>query len=331
MHNLKYQYIAFSLLLLFYLTTSCLPIWAQDVTSQENAQLSNTDQDDCKEIVKIRSELVLIDVSIIDKNNRFVTGIDRGKFQVFENQAAQKIDFFSQEQVPISYGIVVDTSGSMRARLSTVIKAAQTLIDLSRPGDEVFIVDMKDSRRIELIKDFTKDFASAKEALDNMVAGGGTALLDGIFVAGEHAKRGMHRRKALVVISDGDERDSSFTINETLDRLRELDVQLYMIGFPDDLGDGSVLFRRSPKKRAVYLINKLTSESGGQCYFPKDLKELEQIGEKIASDLRSQYIIGYHPNNQKLDGGFRRIQVKLVDNKDHYAVRTRSGYYATTD
>ncbi|MBL8152135.1 MAG: VWA domain-containing protein, partial [Blastocatellia bacterium] len=169
-----------------------------------------TDKED-EGTIKIRADLVLIDVTVLDKNNKFVKGLDRNKFQVYEDQILQNVEFFSQDQVPISYGIVLDTSGSMRRRLPTVIKAAKSLIQLSKPDDEVFIVDMKDSQNIELIEDLTTNLDDANDALDNMVAGGGTSLLDGIVVSGEHAKQGKHRRKALVVISDGDERDSTYS------------------------------------------------------------------------------------------------------------------------
>jgi Ca-activated chloride channel family protein len=288
---------------------------------------SNPDPEQEDGVFKIDAQLVTLDVSILDKNNKFITGIQQNKFQVFEDQIAQKIEFFSQEEVPISYGIVIDTSGSMRKRLSTVVKAAKTLISLSRPGDEVFIIDMKDTSNIELLEDFTTSMEDANDALDNMVSGGGTSLLDGVVLGGEHAKAGKNRRKALLVISDGDERDSTYTVEQTLDKLREFDVQLYMIGFPEEVAEDGGLFKRSPRKKAIELINKLTTESGGQAYFPRDLADLEPIAKKIGADLRSQYSIGYYPSNSKLDGSFRKLKVVLNDNKD-YAVRTRSGYYA---
>jgi Ca-activated chloride channel family protein len=304
------------------------PPTKQKEKSSRSNRGSNIDQDEGGVLVKDQSNLVTLDVSVLDKNNKFIKGLAQGKFQVFEDQIQQKIEFFSQEQVPISYGIVVDTSGSMRKRLATVIKAAKTLISLSKPGDEVFIVDMKDTQNIELLEDFTTSLQDANDALDNMVAGGGTALLDGITVAGEYARKGSNRRKAILVISDGDERDSTYTVDQTLDKLREFDVQLYMIGFPEEVSEDGGLFKRSPRKKAIDLINKLTAESGGQAYFPKDLADLEPIARKIGEDLRSQYSIGYYPSNTKQDGAFRKLQVKLMENKDQLAVRTRAGYYA---
>jgi Ca-activated chloride channel family protein len=287
---------------------------------------ANNDQEGGNIIID--TNLVVVDVTVLDKNNKFIKGLTQNRFQVFEDQINQNIAHFDQEQVPISYGIVVDTSGSMRKRLPTVIKAAKTLIALSKPGDEVFIVDMKDSQNIELLEDFTTSLDDANDALDNMVAGGGTALLDGIVVSGEYAHKGRNRRKAIVVISDGDERDSSYTVDQTLDKLREQDVQLYIIGFTDDLSEDAGIFKRSPKKKAVDLITKLATESGGQSYFPRELGDLEQIAQKIGNDLRSQYTISYYSSNEKRDGTFRKVQVKLLDNKEQYAVRTRSGYYA---
>ncbi|MEW6734873.1 MAG: VWA domain-containing protein [Acidobacteriota bacterium] len=150
-------------------------------------------------------------------------------------------------------------------------------------------------------------------------------------VSAEYARKGKYRRKALVVVSDGDDRDSSFTIEQTIDKLSEFDVQLYFIGFPDDLSEDSGIFKHSPRKKAIELINKLTSESGGQAYYPKELTDLESIAQKIGTDLRSQYTIGYYPSNQKQDSSFRRLQVRLTDNRDQYAIRTRSGYYAAKE
>jgi Ca-activated chloride channel family protein len=289
-------------------------------------------EEDRNDVIKVNTNLVLVDVTVLDKSNRFVKGLSQNKFQIFEDQVAQQIQEFSQEQVPISYGIVIDTSGSMRRRLPTVIKAAKELLRLGKRGDEVFIVDMKDSRNIELIEEYTANQEDANDALDNMVAGGGTSLLDGIVTSSEYAaKEGKNRRKAVVVISDGDERDSTFSVEETLDKLREYEVQLYLVGFPEDLSEDSGVFKRSAKKKAVELINKLAQESGGQSYFPRDLSELEGIAKKIGDDLRSQYVLGYYPSNERRDGAFRRIQVKLSENKEQYGVRTRSGYYAPKD
>jgi Ca-activated chloride channel homolog len=335
----KYLFtVLFVLILSFMLVAGDLPVRAQqqlpppppppEEKPKNQRQRNNNDEEDSGKPISIDTNLVVVDVSVVDKNNKFIKGIDQNKFQIFEDQIAQQIQFFSQEQVPISYGIVVDTSGSMRRRLPTVIKAAKTLISLSRPGDEVFIVDMKDSQNIELIEDYTTSLDDANDALDNMVSGGGTSLLDGIVVSGEYARKGKNRRKALVIISDGDERDSTYTIDQTLDKIREYDVQLYLIGFPDELAEDSGLFKRSPRKKAVELINKLAGESGGQSYFPRELGDLEPIAQKIGADLRSQYTIGYYPSNERKDGTFRRIQVKLTENKESFAVRTRTGYYA---
>ncbi|MEW6735063.1 MAG: VWA domain-containing protein, partial [Acidobacteriota bacterium] len=277
--------------------------------------------------IKIEAELVLIDVTVLDKNNRFISGLDASKFQIYEDEITQQIEYFSQDQIPISYGIVVDTSGSMNKRLPTVIKAAKTLINLSQPGDEFFILDMKDSRNTELVQEFTTNIADANYALDSIGAGGGTALLDGIVFSGKYAQEGKNRRKALIVISDGDERDSTISVEETLKKLRAYETQLYIIGFPDDLSKGYTNSQRSAKENAIDLINRLTTESGGQAYFPKELSELETIAKKINADLRSQYILGYYSSNPKQDGSFRRIQLKVTDNKESYSVRARSGYF----
>ncbi|MEW6731244.1 MAG: VWA domain-containing protein [Acidobacteriota bacterium] len=282
------------------------------------------------QVLEVKSELVLIDVSVQDKDRNFIAGLGRGNFRVFDEQVEQQIEIFSSDNVPVSFGIVIDTSGSMRFKLKTVISAAKELLGRCRPGDEVFIVDMKDPLRIRFVQPFTSNVSEAIAKLDNMYSSGGTALLDGISAAGQYAdQQAKNRRRALVVMSDGDERDSSIKVSDMIDQLRELNVQVYMIGFPEGFVDSKGTFLESTAGKAKGLLKKVAEETGGQAFFPDSLDEVSIISGKINEGLRSQYILGYYPSNDKRDGRWHRLQVKLSDTKKKYAVRTRSGYFAS--
>jgi Ca-activated chloride channel homolog len=295
--------------------------------SMANGFASGNGGDD--QLLKIDSDLVLINVSVLDDRRGFVPNLQKSDFLVFEDQVEQDIDVFSKESVPVSFGIVIDTSGSMRMKLSKVISAAHKLLDICRPGDEVFVVDMKDSIRIRFVQSYTANIDEARNKLNNMYSSGGTALLDGIAASSRYAQEGAtNRRRALIVMSDGDERDSSIKSGDLMDRLRELDLQVYLVGFPEGAIDTDGVFMESSSRKAKNLMKKIAEESGGQAFFPNSIDEVVQIADKIGHELRSQYTIGYYPNNSLKEGRWHKLQVKLSDKKRKFAVRTRSGYFS---
>jgi Ca-activated chloride channel family protein len=201
---------------------------------------------------------------------------------------------------------------------------------MSRPGDEFFVVQFRE--KANLVEEFTTNFNEVEDALDDLVANEGTALLDAIFVSADYAfKEAKSRRKALVVISDGDERDSFYKSDKLMKHIQELDVQVYLVGFPGEMNDPDGKFKSSVQSRAVKLMDEIAEESGGRAFFPSGLFEVKMITEEIGNDLHSQYTIGYFSSNDKHDGSWRKVQVKLQDNKKEIkdlAVRTRTGYYA---
>jgi len=189
-----------------------------------------------------------------------------------------------------------------------------------------------------LLQDFTNDLEEIEDALDNMIASGQTALLDAVYLAVEHAqKHGKYRRKAIVVVTDGEERDSYYTRDQVLQALRQSEVQVYAIGFPQGLGEAAIFqqteSRRmsSQEKKARKLLEEVAQVSGGRAFFPESLDELDSIASTIASELRMQYALGYYPTNSQRDGSWRTIRVEVVPDKVHgkLVARTRSGYYAT--
>lgn len=294
-----------------------------------NSLISAAGESASEDVLKIDSQLVLIDVSVLDKNRNFIAGLARSDFRVFEDQVEQKIDIFSNEKVPVSFGLAIDTSGSMRYKLRAVIAAAKQLLTLCRPGDEVFIVDMKDSARIKFALPYTKNLTEAESALDKMHPAGGTALLDGIATACRYAQeQASHRRRALVVMSDGDERDSTLKRAQLLDIVRESDLQIYIIGFPEGLVEADGSFMEASPRKAKNLMKDIAEESGGQALFPRSLDDVSHYALKIGEELRTQYTLGYYPTRESHDGDWHSLQVKLADKNRKYAVRTRAGYFA---
>jgi len=237
---------------------------------------------------------------------------------VFEDGVAQPIESFTREEVPISYGLAVDTSGSLRSQLPTVIEAGKSIINSNKSGDETFLVRFVGRDNIETVQDFTANKELLGDGLDNMfVEGGQTAIIDAVYVSAEHVSEyrkgddGDRRRRALIVITDGEDRNSFYNQEQLFARLREDDVQIFVIGFVNELDKEAGFIRKSPRDKAVNLINKLAEETGGRAFFPESLSELPQIANEIIRDLRTQYVISYNPTNKTPDGTYRAIKVTV--------------------
>ena len=295
---------------------------------------------DPDEVLVVDTNLVNLNVRVIDRNNRPVNDVPQSEFRVFEDGVAQKIEFFSREQVPITYGLVVDNSRSISSQLQQVQDAAKTIINSNRPGDEAFVVRFVDSEKIEEYQDFTANQELLHDAVDRMFAEGGqTAVVDAVLLTAEKLARykkndplNDRRRRALVLVTDGEDRSSFHKQEELFDRLREEDVQIYVIGFVNELTDkdGGII-RKSSKEKAEKLINRLATETGGRAFFPNSVSELPAIAEEITKDLRTQYVIGYYPTNSTRDGSFRAIRVQIADagKRDKRIAITRPGRTAS--
>jgi Ca-activated chloride channel family protein len=291
---------------------------------------------DENEIIKVNTELVALNVRVIDRNNRPIDNVRQSDFHVFEDGVVQPIESFSREEVPISYGLAIDTSGSLRSQLQAVIDAGKTIINSNRPGDETFLVRFISSDKIETVQDFTASKDSLMDGLDELyVEGGQTAIIDAVYLTAEHVaeyKKGSdsdRRRRALIVITDGEDRSSFYSQEKLFARLREEDVQIYVIGFVRELEKEGGLIRKSPRDKAVNLINKLATETGGRAFLPDSLSELPQIANEIVRDLRTQYVLSYNPTNKLRDGSFRSIKVVVDDGaRDKHIALTRNGRIA---
>jgi Ca-activated chloride channel homolog len=278
--------------------------------------------------LRIGTDLVTLDVTVLDPNNNPVMNLAQDQFQVFEDKVQQKIEFFSKEQVPVSVVITIDTSGSMKSKLDTVIKSTTKLVKESRQGDEMAVIEFKDQP--ELLEEFTANTADVVDTLQGLIGSGQTAMLDALYLAADYAnKEGKNRRKAVVLVSDGLDADSYYKFDEVVNRLRETDVQIYLIGFTTDLNsDKAWVFKRSEKGKAEELLNKIASETGGKAFFPKELSDVQTITAQISTDLRTQYSIGYYPTNTKRDGTYRAVRVGVDGGKQKLVARTRNGYTA---
>jgi Ca-activated chloride channel homolog len=294
---------------------------------------------DPDEVLTVDTNLVNLNVRVIDRNNRPVNDVPQGDFRVFEDGVPQKIEFFTREQVPITYGLVVDNSRSISSQLQQVQDAAKTIVNSNKEGDEAFVVRFVDSDKIEEYQDFTANQEMLHDAVDRMYAEGGqTAVIDAVMLTADKLARyrkndplNDRRRRALILVTDGEDRSSVYKQEELFDRLREEDVQIYVIGFTSELSTESGFIRKSPKDKAVNLIKRLATETGGRAFFPTSVSELPQIAEEITKDLRTQYVIGYYPTNSARDGSFRAIRVQIADagRRDKRIAITRPGRTAS--
>lgn len=280
---------------------------------------------------RIRTDvnLVVLHASVLDKDGNFVSGLDRASFRVFEDRVEQKIAHFSQEDIPISVGVVVDTSGSMRNKIHLVTQAALKFIDLSHPEDEIFLVNF--DKEVQVAADFTSDADEVKDALENLIFGGGTALYDAVYLATEMAAKGRRQKRALLIFTDGEDKDSYYGVDQLREKVREADVQIYTVGFLnlEEEEGGFFSWGKSAAEKAKEVLEKIAEESGGKALFPKQLDELSGMASEVARELRNQYSIGYVSSNAARDGSWRRLDVKLeLPGDKKYRLRTRTGYYA---
>ena len=280
------------------------------------------------------TELVTLHIRVIDRNNHPINNVQKEEFRILEDGVSQPIFSFTREEVPVMYGLAVDTSGSLRPAFEQVINAAKAIINSNKKGDETFIERFISSDKIETIQDFTANQDALMDGLDTLyIEGGQTAVIDGIYLAAEHVaaykKSGDddRRRRALIVVTDGEDRASYYTQTQLFQRLREEDVQIFVIGFVSELDAEKGLIRKSPRDNAVNLLNKLASETGGRAFFPQSISELPAIANEIVRDLRTQYVVSYDPTNKAHDGTYRSIKVTVAETpgQGRRIALTRSG------
>lgn len=279
--------------------------------------------------IGVNVDLVVVHTSVVDKIGQFVSGLKKESFKVFEDGVNQNIVSFSQEDVPVSLGIVIDTSGSMRDKFDNVIKAALAFIRASNPNDEEFLIGFND--QTELIEDYTNDIDSISDDLNNTVVTGGTALWDAIYLSVQKAQKGSKPKKAVIVITDGEDKDSYYKLDEMVAKVQESDVQVYSIGLLNAVPDKGLFghWTKTEPEKAHDALQRISDETGAKAFFPKDISEIHSIVSQIAFELRNQYSIGYFSSNAARDGTWRRIKVALdAPATAALRVRNRLGYFA---
>lgn len=276
---------------------------------------------------KIRSdvELVLLDVSVKDSQGGFVSGLKKEDFKIFDGKVPQEISIFQAQDVPVTVGMVVDNSGSVRPKKQEIVTAALTFVKDSNPQDEVFVVNFNDTVAKGLPEGvhFTDDHSLLRDALLMNPAQGRTALYDGLKMALEHIEKGRLDKKTLVLIADGGDNSSETTKDEIVRLVEESHATIYTIG----------IFNPDDKDKNPGFLKHLAEISGGEYYEPEDIKHLVGVCEKVAKDIRNRYTVGYSPKNITFDGKVRKLRVMAAhpENGRRLGVRTRTHYVASRE
>ena len=279
---------------------------------------------------------VMLSVLVLDKKKQPVADLRREDFQVFEGDEPQTISFFSKEEVPVSYGLLIDSSGSLKSKFPAITEAGRLIIQGGREGDEAFLVRFVSTEKIELAQDFTSD----RDAILGQLASfqtelGQTALLDALYAAADHLRKtrpadDFTRRRALILVSDGEDRRSQYEQEAVIELLRKSNIQVFAIGLVKDLDRDAGLREKSPREKAIKLLEELANETGGRAFIVESSSELREAALEIPRHLHSQYVIGYDPAGRFATGAYRKARVKVVDapGRDKFKAIVRAGYNA---
>lgn len=271
--------------------------------------------------LKVNVDLVLLNATVTGPQHRMITGLEPARFRVFEDDVEQKIAYFSHEDVPASIGIALDVSGSMMGTIAFAKSAVATFLKTSNNQDEYFLITFSDSA--ELGQDFTSNSREVAEGISFKIAGGSTSLYDAVYLALAKMTRARQQRKAIVVVTDGDDNNSRYTFDDLRDAIKESGVEIYPIGILSGWGKG-------PDENAMLILREMAQVSGGKAYFPRFADQLEDICAKIALEIKNQYLLGYYSSNTRKNKSWRKIKLKLAPppGSPRLSVRTKSGYYA---
>jgi Ca-activated chloride channel homolog len=322
--------------LVFLLTISLLPA---NTLSQEQAQQqkpndsvasTETKDDTVKQVqnkdkrdglVQIGTNLVSMTISVTDPYGRFVTGLSKEHFEIFDEKVKQQIELFTDEDSPVSIGVIYDVSGSMKERIARSVRAVKRFIETSHDDDDFFLIGFND--RAKLVHDFTTSGDQLVSHLMFVQPKGSTALYDAAYLGVEKVGQGRHKKKALLIISDGQDNNSRYTYKELRNRVKEADVQIYAIGITDPYADSLAGFGRS-------VLEEITRMTGGRAFFPNAYNEPEliEICTRIALELRHQYSVGFYPSDTTSEAKWRRLQVKVNPPKGlgRLSVNYKDGY-----
>ena len=290
-------------------------------TTLSQATQQNLNQGDDRVI--INTDLNSFNVTITDQYGRFVTGLPKSAFTVLDDKQPQEITFFSDEDAPVSLGIVFDLTGSMSgSKVKRAREALDHFFETSREGDEYFLITLQNGHA-NLALDRTRDSQAVLNKLTFVQSRGTTAFYDACYLGVDKVTHGTHPKRALLVISDGQDNNSQYTFNELRRLVKESDVIIYAIGIEEER-DGALA------SDGQVILDDIAGLSGGKAFFPQNSAEMDDIFESIALELRHQYAIGYRPRNFNANGKWHHLKVKVNPPRGlpHLFVRSRDGYYA---
>jgi Ca-activated chloride channel family protein len=263
---------------------------------------------------------IKLNLLVLDDKERLVGDLRQEDFQVFEGDVQQTISYFLKEEAPVSYGLLIDGSSSLRKQLEGALRAGRTIIESNKPIDETFLVRFISSDKIYMEQDFTPNKETLRVSLNGLIVEGGqTAIIDAVYTATEHLKKSrqgnVSRRRVLILITDGEDRGSQYTQEELVKLLRKSDVQIFAIGMIKELNDEGGMIRRSPREKAVALLEVMAKETGGHVFFARSASDVDALATEIVRAIRTQYIIGYSPIVQpgKEKSFARRARVRLIE------------------
>jgi Ca-activated chloride channel family protein len=292
------------------------------VTPKQDSKQGPLQDEDSRANIRVESTLVLVPVEVSDALNRPVSGLEKENFHIFDEKVEQKIVSFAMEDDPIAVGLVFDVSGSMAAQIPQARQAASTFFKTANPDDEFCMVAL--ASEAKLVVPLTTRPGEIDNQLVFTKSGGSTALLDGIYLALNEVRRSKKLRKALVIISDGGDNNSRYTEAEVKNAIRETDTLIYAIGV---FGNGA-----GSNYSDQQVLRTMTQESGGRL-FPTNGMPVADFADKIITDLRNRYVLGYSPTNPAKDGRYHRLEVKLQPPKGlpKLSAHWKTGYYAATE
>ncbi len=292
--------------------------------------------EDDNEVLQIDTEEVSLNVRVVNSSNRPVGNLKESAFKVYEDGVLQPVTSVSTTEVPLFNALVIDNSRSLRAQLQKVVEAGKIIVGANRPQDEVSVVRFVSADKIEVVQEFTANKAMINNALDNLfVEGGQTAIIDAVYRTAEMVQKYQNSQKkedvklrTLILVSDGEDRGSDYDERLLFELLRNSYVQIYAVGFTNDLSDvpdAETGISRRQKARAF--LTRLAQETGGKVYFPDSIEQLLKIATEISGELRTQYVVSYSPTNTNRDGSFRQIKVEVTDGatKEKRTAITRTG------
>ena len=308
-------------LLFLTLTLASLSVFAQTPQPTPTPEIV----DDDKRPITVKTDVVTLTLTVTDLYGRYVSGLSKNAFTILDNNQEQEITYFSDSDAPVSVGILFDVSDSMSGeKIGKARKALERFINTSHPSDEYFLIGF--NNRAQLLLDRTRDGESVLQKLTLVDPKNNTALYDAVYLGTEKVTRGSHQKKAILIISDGQDNSSRYNFGEVRRLLKESDVVTYAVGIMDGRDAGS-----TTGMQGQAFLDELTSVTGGKSFYPSNPVEMDEIFERIALELRHQYSIGYTPKDFEPDGKWHKLKVKVKPPRGlpRLTVRGREGYYAT--